>query len=196
MKYLFLTLISIFIYSFGKAQDKKYTDSAVAEYIEACKCVLKSHDGKATDFKRIRKTDFYNFAKKILYISFKNTDTSNHTPYFKNGLLNDEVIKEKHLLSSQETDSLNKTLFNYKYKGYPIKILVFECKTAENAIVYLDENNNAIAAINICFSQTGYSTWVNDRYKGTHGPSLYDTCFGKYELLAKLFRSAGIKNIK
>ncbi|RBQ03211.1 hypothetical protein [Pedobacter miscanthi] len=196
MKCLFLTLTCIFVYFYGNAQDKKYTDSAVAEYIEACKCVIKSHDGKATDYERIRKTDFYKYARKILYISFNNTNPANQTPYLKNGFLDDDVIKEKYFLSSSEIDSLNKTLFNYKYKGTPLKILVFDCSIPENAIVYLDENNKPIAALNICFSGTGYNVWVSRSYKGTHGPTLWDTCFGKYELLARLFRLAGIKNLK
>jgi hypothetical protein len=195
MKYLFLTVASFFIYSFGKAQDKKYTDSAVAEWVEHCKCAFKTHDENGEDFKRIRKTNFYKNVKKILYISFENADNTN-APYLKNGLLNNEVVREKHILSDSEIDSLNKTLFNYRYKGTPLKILVFDCSKPENAIIYLDKFNKPIAALNICFSGTGYSVWNNGRYKGTHGPAFGDTCFGKYELIANLFRSAGIKNIK
>lgn len=195
MKSILLTILSIFILTSAQAQNRKYTDAEVAAYIDACKCTYWDH-GKAETFRSMKRTDPFKYTKNILYISYKNIDSANLVPYVKDGFLNSLVIIEQHVLSNVERDSLVKTLYNYGYQKEIKQVLVFECKQPENAIVYLDKNNKVITATNICFSGTGNSWWNSKDYKGNHKSTIGVPCFGKYEMLEKLFRNAGIKHIK
>ncbi len=194
MKHILLTLACIFIYSFSTAQEKKYTDSAVTAYIKACQCKYEYKYG--LNLKSVKKHEAYSWVKKIIFVSFKNIDSAKEVPYLKNERIDNDVVTEQHLLTQGETDSLFNIIYGYNYTTYPSKILVFECRRPENAILYLDKDDKVIFSINICFSGTGYQIWTSRNYKGTHTTTFGETCFGKYEQLAKLFRSAGIRNIK
>ncbi|MBT2561928.1 hypothetical protein J7E50_14900 [Pedobacter sp. ISL-68] len=194
MKHILLTLACIFFYSYCIAQEKKYTDSAVTEYIKACQCKFGYKYG--WKLKSVKKHEAYSWVKKIIFISFKNDDSTKEVSYLKNENIDNDVVTEQRLLTEEETDSLFNIIYGYNYTTYPSKILVFECKRPENAILYLDKDDRIVFSINICFSGTGYKIWTSKNYKGTHTTTFGETCFGKYELLAKLFRSAGTRNIK
>ncbi len=194
MKHILLTLICIAFYSFSIAQEKKYSDSAVTAYIKACQCKFGYKYGQR--LKSVKKHEAYSWVKKIIFISFKNSDSTDKTPYLKDEKIDNETVTEQHLLTQEETDSLFNIIYGYNYTTYPSKILVFECKRPENAILYLDKDDKVVFSINICFSGTGHQIWTSRNFKGTHTTTFGDTCFGKYEILARLFRSAGIKNIK
>ncbi|SDC04709.1 hypothetical protein [Pedobacter soli] len=195
MKHILLTLTCIFLYSsLCRSQEKKYTDSAVAEYIKACQCKYGYRYG--WKLKSVKKHEAYSRVKKIFFVSFKNNDPAKEAPYVKNEKIDNDVVTEQHLLTQTETDSLFNIIYGYNYTGYPSKILVFECKQPENAILYVDNDDKVLFSINICFSGTGHQIWTSKNYKGTHTTTFGETCFGKYEQLAKLFRSAGIRNIK
>lgn len=190
----------VFATSFVKGQEKKYTDSAVSAYIDACKCVVRlqgnGHDNaywlRTINTIRYHHPEFRK-AIKILYISFIDRNNQNTFSYLSGGRLNSKEIIAQKELNSGQIDSLMFTLYANRFAGYPLKKLVFDCQHPANAVVFLDQDGSVFTALNIDFKGTAFNVWrangVSKKYEASFG----DTCFGKYDLIKSLFQSAGIK---
>lgn len=189
---IYFILLSLTLSFAAHAQDKKYTDSAVTEYIEHCKCEYKGNR-YPHDIKSSRRYMPFKGANKIIYISYKDGNKS-ITPYLKDGKINEDAILEQHTLNDSEINSLVNVLTNYGYKGNPAKILVFDCVNSEQAILFQDKNGDVFTSINLSFKNTANLVWSN---KNNQERKAYfgKTCFGKYELIANLFKNAGLKYV-
>jgi hypothetical protein len=187
--------------SFVQAQDKKYTDSALNEYVDACRCVVKSpgysnhNEDRFKALKGIRRHhEVFRAADKILYISFINRDNQYPVSYLKAGKLNMDNVIEAKELNAKQIDSLMFAMYANRFAGNPLKILVFECKRPVNAIVFLNKAGRVFTALNIDFNGTAYHIWKADDLDQKYSISFGDSCFGKYDSIKSLFQSAGIKN--
>lgn len=161
----------------------------------------------------------FNTAKKVVYISFYNTDLEND--YLdENGKIidNDSLlniyltkiskkiidvnynhkyfVKEEKKLSKKQINELSNLVFNFTVEKIP-RTDGYEdqpgCYTPRNAILFYDEFDKIIATTNICFQCSQYySNWKENIFE-FDGFSKEKSCYESISTLKNFLKTAGIK---
>jgi hypothetical protein len=161
----------------------------------------------------------FNMAKKVVYISFYNTDLEND--YLdENGKIidNDSLlniylgkiskkiietnfnykyfVKEEKKLSKKQINELSNLIFNFTVERKPRADGSMDqpgCYSPRNAILFYDESDVVIAFTEICFQcDQYYSNWKENIFE-FDGFSEEKSCYESISTLKNLLKTAGIK---
>jgi len=99
-----------------------------------------------------------------------------------NPLLYNEVAT----LDSLKINKLTDIIYNYTYKKKPYSIRAATCYMPRNAIFFIDNNNNIIAYIEICFGCDAYRASAKEINIGEY-------CNEKYEMIKSIFKDCKIE---
>lgn len=95
-------------------------------------------------------------------------------------------LKEQVLLSKEQVDSLTDILYNYGFRGNVNYEVSMNCYSPHHAIVFLDHQGKMFEFIELCFM-------CNGKRLSSEEVACGDFCDGKYELLEKFFKNAGVR---
>ncbi|WP_428225562.1 hypothetical protein [Flavobacterium sp.] len=154
---------------------------------------------KNLSFNKLSKLFPLNKATKIQIISFENVhrvyiDSTYREPEpFKEGIpiydgnkLNVKKTKEVITLNFTQIAELSDLLYNYNTKTSPkYASKDRKCYEPRNGILYLNDKDEILEYIEICFSCRNYKVFTKS--------NLWDFCEGKMELLETFFLNNGIQ---
>ena len=113
-----------------------------------------------------------------------------HNDRFKDRVYN---TVEEVVLESSDIKELSNILVNYKLKKFKKGLVAASslCYEPRNSILFLDEHDNIICCLEICFDCWEYGMWPDPDNLTLHDDVV--GCEGKLELIMELFRKNGIK---